>query len=247
MLTWKWASLFWYLGIWFGVFGTHGKVMICIIKHLCKRRLLLLKHYCLNLGMEGIYSQCASSWTRKMDLRTASLPGRVFDIPGLLAKRSALSYSGNSVPDVSLFWGLYVHGLLEPSSCSMCWCCSPSRPCVPAPPFSSLPAQRGWSPVPGQGVGAGQAPYWLTLLHSNSPAPRVCSQGPLMSCWCGPRGLLWLHVFTQLILFFPKSHTFQHPLLNMDVSLCVSTYRGVSGQNLKPFFFFFFNEVMVLE
>lgn len=53
--------------------------------------------------MEGIYFRCVSIWARKMNSRTALLPGRVFDVSGLLAKRSALSYSGNTVPDVSLF------------------------------------------------------------------------------------------------------------------------------------------------
>lgn len=81
----------------------HGKVIICVVKHFYKRCLLLLKHQCLNLGMEGVYFQCVSSWARKMGSGTALLPGRVFDVHGLLAKRSALSCAGNTVPDVSLF------------------------------------------------------------------------------------------------------------------------------------------------
>lgn len=81
----------------------HVKVVIRIVKRFRKRCILLLKHWCLNLGMEGVYFQCVSSWARKMGSGTALLPSRVFDIHGLLAKRSASSYPGNTVPDVSLF------------------------------------------------------------------------------------------------------------------------------------------------
>lgn len=186
-----------------------------------------------------------------MGSRTALLPGRIFDVPGLLAKRSALSDSGNMVPDVSLFWRLYVHGLLEPVSCSipaMLWpgvAVPPSFVCQPHPSYPFLHNVADPECL-GRRVETGQSCCWQ-FCRALPRLPRFVDQGPVMSCWYGPNGLLCFFSYIYpVVYFFLKSHKFQHPLPNTDVSLYVSTCHGVSGQNLKPFCLFFC-EVMVLE
>lgn len=152
--------------------------------------------------MEGIYSQYVSSWARKIGSRTALLPGRVFDVPGILPKRSALSYSGNTVPDVSLFWGFYVHGLLEPRPCSipaMLWpgaAAPPSLLCQPHPSHPFL-HNCGWSGMPGRK--GGNRPG---MLLTDSSAQHFPSSHGLQV-----RGLWWA-VGMALLVFCGFFHVF---------------------------------------
>lgn len=168
-----------------------------------------------------------------MGSRAALLPGRVLDVPGLVVKRRALSASGNSwcvcVLRTSCPWIAGTWLLLDPS-CAVAWCCSTSELCVPAPPSSSLPAQRGWSGMPGQEGGTGQACYWQ--LCRALPELPVRGSGAHHELLVWPS---WSSVAFSMYLpgwYFLKSHKFQHPLSNIDVSLYVSTCRGVSGQTL---------------
>lgn len=147
--------------------------------------------------MEGIYFWCVSSWARKRGSRAALLPGRVFDVPGLLAKRSALSCSGNTGPDVSLLRGLCVHGLLEPGYCSipalLCpgAAAPPSLVCQPHPSHPSCTTWLIWSAWAGG---------WQRARHSTAPAPRARGAGACPEL-LGVTLMGFFHIFTQLIDF----------------------------------------------
>lgn len=145
-----------------------------------------------------------------MGSRAALLPGRVFDVPGLLAKLSALSYSGST--GVSLLGGLCVHGLLEPGSCSIPALLCPGAAAPPGlvcQPHPCHPSCRTWLiRVPGQ-EGGSVPGVALAALHSPAPAPRACGAGacPELMGWPSWFSVaFFIHIYPVDFFFFFWNH-----------------------------------------
>lgn len=99
------------------------------------------------------------------------------------------------------------------------WCCSTSKPCVPAPPSSSLPAQRGWSGMPGQ-EGGNRPAMLLTALHSTSRAPTVCGSGAPdeLLVWPWWSSMAFLYIFP---VYFFLNHINFSILCQIQMFLCM--------------------------
>lgn len=172
----------------------------------------------------------------KVGWRTALLSGTVFYVCGLLAKINMLSESMNMVSDMSVFWRLYINGLLELRACcipSMLW------PGVAVPPRGActllVPFCKTWL-VPNVWGGGRKQAECITgssAEHSTKlpqfavqrPVPRV---GMPVMVICG-----FFYVFAWL-LFLKKSNLsilscwffwcFFFLLSNICVSLRLSTW-----------------------
>lgn len=120
---------------------------------------------------------------RKMGLRTALLSGTVFCLRQKTKNINALPDSVNVVPDMFLFWSLYwcmatTWSLLH-APCVLTWCCRTIKPCVPAPPFSSLSAKCCWCRMPGK-KGESTPNVLLAVLQDTSQAPQFAVQRPML-------------------------------------------------------------------
>lgn len=143
------------------------------------------------------------SWVRKMGLRTALLPSTVFYVLGLLAKINLLSDSMNMVPDMSSFWRLYVHALLEFGACSLpslLWpgVAVPPRQCGQPHPSRPFLQNVADSECLGRRVKAGSAYYWW-LCRALS---HVCSSETHAEGCYASNGLLWLFLCICPVAFF---------------------------------------------